>query len=70
MITDPFALMAAILLPMIIIVIVWFVVGILIAVWVYKDAEAKGESGVLWLIICILLSFVGLIIWLIVRRNK
>jgi hypothetical protein len=30
---------------------VWFIVAILIAVWVYRDAEKRGESGVLWLII-------------------
>ena len=63
------ALMGA-MIGLIVFVIVWFVIGIVIAVWVYKDAEAKGENGVMWLIVCILLSFVGLIIWLIVRRNK
>ena len=44
-----------------------FVIGILIAIWVYKDAEKRGSSGVLWLIIVILTSIVGLIIWLVVR---
>jgi len=50
--------------------IVWFIIAILIAVWVYKDAEKRGESGVLWLIIAIILGIIGLIIWLIVRRGK
>ncbi|MCK5636855.1 MAG: zinc ribbon domain-containing protein [Thermoplasmatales archaeon] len=43
------------------------IIGILIAIWVYKDAEKRGSSGVMWLIIVILLNIVGLIIWLVVR---
>jgi len=73
MVYDPFAALGGALVLMwvgIIFAIVWFVVGIIIAIWVYKDANAKGENGVLWLIICILLGIIGLIIWLIVRRNK
>lgn len=49
--------------------IVMFIVFILIAVWVYKDANSRGMSGVLWLLICIFLGLIGLIIYLIVRRS-
>ena len=35
--------------------VIWFVIAILIAIWVYKDAEKRGSSGALWLIIVILL---------------
>ena len=35
------------------IIVIW-IVFILIAIWVYKDAEKRGSSGVLWLIIVIL----------------
>ena len=48
-------------------VIVWLVIWILVGIWVYKDAEKRGKSGALWLIIVILLGFIGIIIWLIVR---
>ena len=48
-------------------VVIWLVIAILIAIWVYRDAEKRGESGVLWLIIVILTSIIGLIIWLVVR---
>jgi hypothetical protein len=48
-------------------VIIWFVVFILIGIWVYKDAEKRGKSGILWLVIVILLGIVGIIIWLAVR---
>lgn len=48
-------------------IIIWLVIAILIAIWVYKDAQKRGESGALWLIIVILTSIIGLIIWLVVR---
>ena len=48
-------------------IIIWFVIFILIAIWVYRDAEKRGSSGALWLIIVILLGLIGIIIWLIVR---
>jgi TctA family transporter len=50
--------------------IVWFIIAILIAVWVYRDAEKRGESGVLWLIVVLITGIIGLIIWLIIRRDK
>jgi len=50
--------------------IIWFVVWILVAIWVYKDAEKRGKNGVLWLIIVILLGLIGLIIYLVVRGEK
>jgi len=50
--------------------VLWFVIAILIAVWVYRDAEKKGESGVLWLLIVLITGIIGLIIWLIIRRDK
>ena len=52
-----------------IIYIVIFIIFILIAIWVYKDAEKRGMSGVLWLIIVILLGIIGLIIYLVVRSS-
>ena len=51
-------------------VAIMFVIGILIAIWVYRDAQSRGMSGVLWLIIVILTSWIGLIIYLVVRSPK
>lgn len=48
-------------------VIIWFIIWILVAIWVYRDAEKRGKSGALWLIIVIILGLIGLIIWLVVR---
>ncbi|UCE73931.1 MAG: hypothetical protein JSV56_13070 [Methanomassiliicoccales archaeon] len=47
--------------------IIWLIIWILIAVWVYKDAEKRGKSGILWLLVVIILGLIGLIIWLVVR---
>ena len=48
-------------------VVIWFVIAILIAIWVYRDAEKRGSSGPLWLIIVIITGIIGIIIWLLVR---
>ena len=50
-------------------IVVWFIIGILVAIWMYKDANAKGENGILWLVIGLLLGIIGLIIWLFYRRG-
>lgn len=47
--------------------IIAIIISILIAIWVYKDAEKRGSSGALWLIIVILTGIIGLIIWLVIR---
>ncbi|MFQ6128750.1 MAG: zinc ribbon domain-containing protein [Thermoplasmata archaeon] len=49
---------------------IWFIIFILIAVWVYRDAESRGMSGALWLIIVILTGIIGLIVYLVVRSEK
>lgn len=50
--------------------VIWFVIWIAIAVWVYRDAEERGMSGVLWLIVVIFLGLIGLIVYLVVRTDK
>ena len=45
------------------------VVSVLIGIWVYRDANSRGMEGVLWLIVVLVGSLVGLIIYLIVRRD-
>ena len=49
---------------------IWLIVGILICVWVYGDAESRGMNGALWLIIILLGNVIGLIVYLIVRGEK
>ena len=49
----------------------WGLTGLLciipLAIWVYKDANKRGSSGVLWLLIVLITGIIGLIIWLVVR---
>jgi len=61
------AFMGMAMLTCAIVAIIWFVIWILVAIWVYKDAEKRGSSGVLWLILVILLGLIGIIIWLVIR---
>ena len=53
-----------------IVVVLLFVIGLLLAIWVYKDAERRGMSGVLWLIVVLIAGIIGLIIYLVVRKGK
>ena len=45
----------------------YFIVSVLLAIWVYMDAESRGESGVLWLLVVLIGGVIGLIVWLVVR---
>lgn len=49
--------------------IIPFIIGILIAIWMYKDAKKRDENAVLWLIVGLLLGIIGLIIWIVIRPD-
>ena len=50
--------------------LVWFIIGILLCIWVYRDAESRGMNGVLWLIVVLIAGIIGVIIYLIVRKDN
>lgn len=50
--------------------IIWLVIAILLCIWVYRDAESRGMSGALWLIIVLVAGLLGFIIYLVVRKDK
>lgn len=53
-----------------IIILTVLAVFILIGVYVYKDANARGMNGLLWAIVAMFApSFIGIIVYLIVREN-
>ncbi|GAJ24816.1 unnamed protein product [marine sediment metagenome] len=52
----------------IIIIVIICVISIAIAVWVYNDAKRRDMNAVVWLLIVLLTSFIGCIIYLIVRE--
>ena len=48
--------------------IAFFVLNIALLVWVFKDAKSRGmENAVVWMILVLFTSFVGLIIYLNAR---
>ena len=49
--------------------IVLIIIFILIAIWVYKDANSRGMNGVLWLIVVLMGTVAGLIIYLVIRKD-
>jgi len=63
---DPYAGMMSFLLIYIILMIVGCIVSIILAVWVYKDAQKREMDATIWLLIVIL---TGCIIYLIVRKK-
>jgi NhaP-type Na+/H+ or K+/H+ antiporter len=66
---------AAILGLIIVCMIIALVIAIVLAVWIYKDAEKRGKSGIMWVIFLIIggvvFNFIGviavIIIWLLIR---
>lgn len=64
------AMIAASLIPFIIIIGLFLVVPVLIGVYVYRDATERGMNAVLWTIVAVFVpSLIGLIIYLIFREN-
>ncbi len=64
---DPFALLGGLYLMIIVFVIIWFVVALLIAIWVYKDAKKRDMNAAVWLLIVLVTGCIGCIIYLVVR---
>ncbi len=60
-------LLALIMGGMVAIVIVLIIVNILILVWIYKDAEKRGKSGIGWLIFALICGPLACLIWHQVR---
>ena len=60
-------LLALIMGGMVAIVIVLIIVNILILVWIYKDAEKRGKSGIGWLIFALICGPLACLLWLLVR---
>jgi len=52
------------------VVIAFLVIGLLLCIWVYRDAQKRGMNGALWLIIVLLANIIGLIIYLVVREPE
>jgi len=67
MIFQDYGMVAGIWLAIVILVVVFFIIGIALAVWVYKDAKKRDMNAAVWLLIVLLTGCIGCIIYLIVR---
>ncbi len=61
-------IIAPIMIGIIIALIIFWVIAIGLAVWVYKDAKKREMNAAVWLLIVLLSGCVGFIIYLIVRE--
>ncbi len=64
---DSFMLFTGIWLTIIVLIAIFFIVGILLAVWVYRDAKKRDMNAAVWLLIVLLTGCIGCIIYLVVR---
>ena len=55
------------MLSLIFIVIFALIIQIAISIWIYKDAKKRNMEAAIWVLIVLLFSIVGVIIYLIVR---
>jgi len=68
MIFQSTVIITPIMLGIIITLIIFWVVAIGLAVWVYKDAKKRDMNAAVWLLIVLLSGCIGCIIYLIVRE--
>jgi hypothetical protein len=56
--------------------LIFLILGLLLCVWVYRDAQSRGMSGLFWVLLMLAGSFfwlgwlVVLIIYIIIRKPK
>ncbi len=68
MIFQSTVMITPLMLGIIITLIIFWIVAIGLAVWVYKDAKKRDMNAVVWLLIVLLSGCIGCIIYLIVRE--
>ncbi|GAG74424.1 unnamed protein product [marine sediment metagenome] len=67
MIFQDYGLAAGVLMFILILSVVFLIIGIALAVWVYKDAKKRDMNAAVWLLIVLLTGCCGCVIYLIVR---
>jgi ABC-type transport system involved in multi-copper enzyme maturation permease subunit len=56
-------------LPLIVLPVAMIILWGAVLIWVYRDAEKRGMSGVLWLLLVLIGNVIGLLIYAIVRSE-
>jgi hypothetical protein len=49
---------------------IYVIVSLLVLIWAMRDAESRGKSGCLVVLLILVLHIPGLIIWLLIRPEK
>jgi len=60
-------LFAGFILILIVLIVVFYIIALLIAPWVYKDAKKRDMNAAVWLLIVLVTGCIGCIIYLVVR---
>ena len=68
MIFQSTVILEPIMLGVIIALIIFWIIAIGLAVWVYKDAKKRDMNATVWLLIVLISGCIGCIIYLIVRE--
>ncbi len=64
---DYLGFIGIIYMVIIILVVVFYIIALLIAIWVYKDAKKRDMNAAVWLLIVLVTGCIGCIIYLVVR---
>jgi hypothetical protein len=64
--TDPFEMTDTTCMIVVLVLIMWT----LICIWVYVDARKRGMNGILWVVVVLVGSLIGLIVYIVVREEK
>jgi len=56
-------------IPLIILPVALIILWGAVLIWVYRDAEKRGMSGILWLLLVLIGNVIGLLIYAIVRSE-
>ncbi|KKM74095.1 hypothetical protein LCGC14_1403850 [marine sediment metagenome] len=64
---DPLGILGGFLILILVLAVTWFIIAILVAIWVYKDAKKRDMNAAVWLLIVLVTGCIGCIIYLVVR---
>lgn len=56
--------------PFFLVSFILMIIWIFVIIWVYRDAEKRGMNGVLWALLVLIGSIIGLLIYLIIRSDS
>ena len=58
------------LLIIFLVLIIWYVVAIFLAIWVYKDAQKRIHNENIWVIIVLISGIIGFLIYILHRDEE